>query len=179
MATNQTLNLIRRSSIKLFSSSAAAARSIQPTRCLSTSASIVSGKPSTPNVMIYDRLAEEVKSKIKKLENPDSRFLQYNSPHPVIYDHSKVLSAPETRVTTLENGLRIATESNLAASTATVGVWVDSGSRYECDETHGTAHFLEHMLFKGTENRSIRALEEGIENMGGHYNSYTSREQQT
>ncbi|KAI3866850.1 hypothetical protein MKW92_029381 [Papaver armeniacum] len=167
MATNQTLNLIRRSSRKLFSSSsAAAARSIQSTRCLSTSASIVSGKPSHP-----------VKSKIKKLENPDSRFLQYISPHPVIYDHSKILSAPETRVTTLENGLRIATESDLAASTATVGVWVDSGSRYECDETHGTAHFLEHMLFKGTEN--IRALEEGIENMGGHYNSYSSREQQT
>ncbi|KAI3888806.1 hypothetical protein MKX03_002085 [Papaver bracteatum] len=180
MATNQTLNLIRRSSRKLFSSSSSSARSIQPTRCLSTSASILSGcKPSTPNVMFYDRLAEEVKSKIKKLENSDSRFIQYNSPHPVIYDHSKILSTPETRVTTLENELRIVTKSDLAASTATVGVWVDSGSRYECDETHGTAHFLEHMMFKGTENRSIRALEEGIENMGGYYNSYTSREQQT
>ncbi|KAI3968975.1 hypothetical protein MKX01_001452 [Papaver californicum] len=178
-------NLIRRSR-KLFTSSSRSILSLQTTnRCLSTSPAIVSDSPSEltgpppPNVMIYDRLAEEAKSKIKKLENPGSRFLQYNSPHPVISDHSKILSAPETRVTTLENGLRIATESNLAASTATVGVWIDAGSRYECDETNGTAHFLEHMMFKGTEKRSYRALEEEIENMGGHLNAYTSREQTT
>ncbi|MCL7036586.1 hypothetical protein MKW94_018484 [Papaver nudicaule] len=176
-------NLIRRSR-KLFSLTS---RSIlYPTnRCLSTSPAVVSDSPPAlsgpppPNVMIYDRLAEETKQKIKKIENPDSRFLQYNSPHPVITDHSKILSAPETRVTTLENGLRIATESNLAARTATVGVWIDAGSRYECDETNGTAHFLEHMMFKGTEKRSVRVLEEEIENMGGHLNAYTSREQTT
>ncbi|MCL7041893.1 hypothetical protein MKW94_025513 [Papaver nudicaule] len=165
MATNQTLNLIRRSR-KLFSSST---RSI---RCLSTSSALTgtSPPPPPPNVMNYDRLAEETETKIKKLENPDSRFLQYNSPHPVVLsDYSRILAAPETKVTTLENGLRIATESNLAAKTATVGVWVDAGSRYECEGTHGTGHFLLHMLFEGTEKRPVRVLEEEIANMGGHF----------
>lgn len=129
--------------------------------------------------MIYDRLAEAVKTKLKQLENPDPRFLQHGSPHPVLVDHTQILSAPETRVTTLANGLRVATESDLSARTATVGVWIDAGSRFETDETNGTAHFLEHMIFKGTERRTARDLEEEIENMGGHLNAYTSREQTT
>lgn len=129
--------------------------------------------------MIYDRLAEEVKNKLKRLEEPDSRFLKYSSPHPTRADHTPILASPLTRVTTLPNGLRIATESNLACSTATVGVWIDAGSRFESEETNGTAHFLEHMIFKGTERRSTRGLEEEIENMGGHLNAYTSREQTT
>ncbi|KAH6802991.1 Insulinase family protein [Perilla frutescens var. frutescens] len=129
--------------------------------------------------MIYDRVAESVKQKLKKMENPDSRFLRYNSPHPTVDSHTEILSTPLTRVTTLPNGLRIATESNLASSTATVGVFIDAGSRFESDETNGTAHFLEHMIFKGTEKRTARQLEEEIENMGGHLNAYTSREQTT
>lgn len=120
-----------------------------------------------------------MKSKLKQIENPNQRFLQYGSPHPVLVDHTKILSAPETRVTTLPNGLRVATESNLASRSATVGVWIDAGSRFETDETNGTAHFLEHMIFKGTEKRTARTLEEEIENMGGHLNAYTSREQTT
>lgn len=129
--------------------------------------------------MIYDRLALAVKSKLKQLENPDPRFLKYASPHPTTTDYTSILSTPETRVTTLPNGLRVATESNLAGKTATVGVWIDAGSRFETDETNGTAHFLEHMIFKGTEKRTARELEEEIENMGGHLNAYTSREQTT
>lgn len=52
-----------------------------------------------------------------------------------------------TRVTTLPNGMRVATE-NLGGETATVGVWIDAGSRFEDEKTNGTAHFLEHMAFK-------------------------------
>jgi len=129
--------------------------------------------------MIYDRLAESVKAKLKVLENPDPRFLKYGSPHPTLTSHTHILSSPETKITTLSNGLRVATESNLAAKTATVGVWIDAGSRFETEESNGTAHFLEHMIFKGTEKRSARDLEEEIENMGGHLNAYTSREQTT
>lgn len=58
-----------------------------------------------------------------------------------------------------------------------MGVWIDAGSRYESDATNGTAHFLEHMAFKGTSSRTVRDLEVEIENMGGHLNAYTSREQ--
>lgn len=52
-----------------------------------------------------------------------------------------------TRVTTLSNGMRVATE-NLGGETATVGVWIDAGSRFEDEKSNGTAHFLEHMAFK-------------------------------
>ncbi|CAI9777416.1 unnamed protein product [Fraxinus pennsylvanica] len=135
--------------------------------------------PPPPTAMIYDRLAESVKQKIKQLESPDQRFLQYNSPHPALASHTEILSTPLTRITTLPNGLRVATESTLSSRTATVGVFIDAGSRFETEETNGTAHFLEHMIFKGTERRSARGLEEEIENMGGHLNAYTSREQTT
>ncbi|XP_074275822.1 putative mitochondrial-processing peptidase subunit beta, mitochondrial [Silene latifolia] len=140
---------------------------------------IATPSPPPPDAMVYDRAAEVVKSKLKRLSNPDPRFLKHNSPHPTLADHTPILTAPTTRITTLPNGLRVATESNLAAKTATVGVWIDAGSRFESDETNGTAHFLEHILFKGTEGRSVRDIEEQIENMGGHLNAYTSREQTT
>ena len=55
---------------------------------------------------------------------------------------------PETKITTLPNGFRIATESNPNNQTATVGVWIDAGSRFETAENNGVAHFLEHMSFK-------------------------------
>nr|GMD21085.1 probable mitochondrial-processing peptidase subunit beta, mitochondrial [Ipomoea batatas] len=135
--------------------------------------------PPPPDLMIYDRLAERVKSKLRKLERPDPRFLQHNSPHPIQTDHTSILSVPETRVTTLPNGLRVATESNLAAKTAAIGVSIDAGSRFETDDNNGVAHFLEHLIFKGTEKRIPKAFEEEIENMGGHISGSTSREMTT
>ena len=83
---------------------------------------------------------------------------------------------PTTQVTTLDNGLRVASEAHPHAETATVGVWIDAGSRYESAADNGAAHFLEHMAFKGTAGRDARALETEVENMGGHLNAYTSRE---
>lgn len=87
-----------------------------------------------------------------------------------------LVNAPETKVTTLANGFRVASE-DYGMQTATVGVWIDAGSRFETDKTNGTAHFLEHMAFKGTHKRSQTQLELEIENMGAHLNAYTSREQ--
>ncbi|KAA8629672.1 hypothetical protein SMACR_05811 [Sordaria macrospora] len=55
-------------------------------------------------------------------------------------------------------------------------MWIDAGSRAETDETNGTAHFLEHLAFKGTTKRTQQQLELEIENMGAHLNAYTSRE---
>lgn len=81
------------------------------------------------------------------------------------------------QITRLPNGLRVASEAVPFATTATVGVWIDAGSRYETDSTNGSAHFLEHMAFKGTTSRTVRDLEVEIENMGAHLNAYTSREQ--
>lgn len=87
------------------------------------------------------------------------------------------LSQPITRSTLISNGLTVATETNPYAQTATVGVWIDAGSRAETSKNNGAAHFLEHMAFKGTKNRSQHQLELFIENIGAHLNAYTSREQ--
>jgi len=87
-----------------------------------------------------------------------------------------VTNFPETQVTKLANGLRVASEDN-GLPTCTVGLWIDAGSRYENNANNGTAHFLEHMAFKGTSNRSQLELELEVENMGAHLNAYTSREQ--
>jgi len=94
------------------------------------------------------------------------------------YSYPKsLLGLPETRITRLDNGLRIATESNPKLKTATVGVWIDAGSRFETVSDNGTAHFLEHMSFKGTNKRTQKDIELLIENIGSNLNAYTSREQ--
>jgi len=91
-------------------------------------------------------------------------------------DRTPVSHGSTTESTTLSNGFTIATEHSPYAQTSTVGVWIDAGSRAETDRTNGTAHFLEHLAFKGTQKRSQSQLELEIENMGGHLNAYTSRE---
>lgn len=80
------------------------------------------------------------------------------------------------RVSTLKNGLRIATDRVDTVDTVSLGIWVDVGTRHEPGEINGAAHFLEHMAFKGTARRSALAIAEEIEAVGGHLNAYTSRE---
>ena len=89
---------------------------------------------------------------------------------------SSVPAQAPTAVSTLANEFRVASEAT-GGDTATVGVWIDTGSRYESDANNGVAHFLEHMAFKGTAKRSQLQLETEVENMGAHLNAYTSREQ--
>jgi predicted Zn-dependent peptidase len=81
-----------------------------------------------------------------------------------------------TQISTLDNGLRIATDRIDTVDTVSLGIWVDVGTRHEPAEINGVAHFLEHMAFKGTERRSALAIAEEIEAVGGHLNAYTSRE---
>ncbi|CDJ41282.1 mitochondrial-processing peptidase beta subunit, putative [Eimeria tenella] len=84
---------------------------------------------------------------------------------------------PRAELTQLPNGIRVASQRLPFSETITVGVWIDSGSRFDRKSTNGAAHFLEHMAFKGTKKRSRIQLEQEIENMGAHLNAYTSREQ--
>ena len=86
------------------------------------------------------------------------------------------VNIPETKVSQLANGMRVASEDS-GIPTTTVGLWIDAGSRFENDKNNGVAHFLEHMAFKGTKKRSQTELELEVENMGAHLNAYTSREQ--
>ena len=77
----------------------------------------------------------------------------------------------------LANGLRVISEARADVTTAAVGIWVDAGGRYETPAQNGIAHMLEHMAFKGTARRSALDIAVEIENVGGHLNAYTSREQ--
>ncbi|XP_015283460.1 PREDICTED: cytochrome b-c1 complex subunit 1, mitochondrial [Gekko japonicus] len=84
-------------------------------------------------------------------------------------------SLPETEITTLDNGFRVASEQS-NQPTCTVGVWLDVGSRYENEKNNGVSNFVEHLAFKGTKKRPGTAFEKEVESMGAHLNSYTSRE---
>jgi len=77
---------------------------------------------------------------------------------------------------TLSNGFRVVTEHMPGVESASVGVWVTVGGRHERPEQNGSAHFLEHMAFKGTGTRTAQDIAEEIANVGGHINAYTSRE---
>ena len=77
---------------------------------------------------------------------------------------------------TLPNGFRIVTEHMPGLESAAIGIWVTAGGRHERPEQNGIAHFLEHMAFKGTANRSALQIAEAIEDVGGYINAYTSRE---
>ncbi|XP_067006905.1 mitochondrial-processing peptidase subunit beta [Anabrus simplex] len=101
---------------------------------------------------------------------------QWRSTAPALSYEQTLVNVPPTRLTQLDSGLRVATEDS-GAPTATVGLWIDAGSRYEDEKNNGVAHFLEHMAFKGTSKRTQTDLELEVENMGAHLNAYTSREQ--
>ncbi|KAJ2891641.1 putative mitochondrial-processing peptidase subunit beta protein [Zalerion maritima] len=100
----------------------------------------------------------------------------FKAPSPLTRGFASPVNVGKTQTTNLKNGLTVATEYSPYAQTSTVGVWIDAGSRAETLETNGTAHFLEHLAFKGTQKRTQQQLELEIENMGGHLNAYTSRE---
>ncbi|VDN02215.1 unnamed protein product [Thelazia callipaeda] len=84
------------------------------------------------------------------------------------------LSAPE--VTSLKNGFRVVTEANERPTATVIGIWINSGSRFEDETNNGTANFLEHMLYRGTKKRSPTQLEIDLEKIGAKLDSYTSRE---
>jgi predicted Zn-dependent peptidase len=84
------------------------------------------------------------------------------------------MSKPQ--ITTLKNGLRIATDSMKEVETVSIGVFVKAGSRNEDIKINGISHFLEHMAFKGTTKRSSKQIAEEFEGIGGYINAFTSRE---
>jgi len=79
-------------------------------------------------------------------------------------------------VTRLPTGLIVVTDTMSHLETASLGVWVDVGSRDERADEHGISHLLEHMAFKGTSRRSARQIAEEIEAVGGDLNAATSIE---
>ncbi len=76
----------------------------------------------------------------------------------------------------LDNGLRLITETMPQVRSVTIGVWLTRGSRHESDERSGIAHFVEHMLFKGTASRTAEGLAQEIDSIGGHLDAFTAKE---
>jgi predicted Zn-dependent peptidase len=77
----------------------------------------------------------------------------------------------------LPNGLRLVTERMPHVRTASMGLWVNAGSRYEAPSQHGISHFLEHLFFKGTSTRSALEIAQAADEIGGQMNAFTDREQ--
>lgn len=80
------------------------------------------------------------------------------------------------RKTRLDNGLRIVTEQIPFVQSVSLGIWVKAGSRNEEKKEHGISHFLEHMLFKGTEKRNAFEIVNSLESLGGELDAFTSRD---
>jgi predicted Zn-dependent peptidase len=80
------------------------------------------------------------------------------------------------RKTVLSNGIRVLTEKVPGSRAVSIGVWVTAGSRDEPYELSGVSHFIEHMIFKGTENRSALDIAKTFDRLGGFSNAFTSKE---
>jgi predicted Zn-dependent peptidase len=80
------------------------------------------------------------------------------------------------QLTTLANGLRVASRTMAGVESVAVGLYADVGSRHEPARINGIAHLFEHMVFKGAGSRSARELNEAIEDVGGDLNACTDRE---
>ncbi len=76
----------------------------------------------------------------------------------------------------LDNGLRLLTEQIPHVRSVSIGVWLTRGSRHEPGEHGGIAHFVEHMLFKGTTSRSAEAIAQDIDSIGGQLDAFTAKE---
>ena len=79
-------------------------------------------------------------------------------------------------VITLDNGLRVVMEDIPFVRSVSFGIWVKNGSRNEDKNTNGISHFIEHMLFKGTDKRSAKDIADAMDEIGGQVNAYTSKE---
>jgi len=76
----------------------------------------------------------------------------------------------------LPGGLSIVTEEIPYLKSISVGIWIEVGSRDEDERTNGITHFIEHMVFKGTRNYSLRRIAQSLESVGGYLNAFTSKE---
>ncbi|TVP84239.1 MAG: insulinase family protein [Alkalicoccus sp.] len=76
----------------------------------------------------------------------------------------------------LDNGVRVVLEPNSTVRSVALGIWINTGSRYEKAEENGMAHFIEHMFFKGTKKRSAKEIAEAFDSVGGYVNAMTSKE---
>src|SRR5207248_3576446 len=76
----------------------------------------------------------------------------------------------------LANGLTVITEKMEHIRSASIGIWLQTGSRDEDPEWNGISHFLEHMVFKGTKNRTAEEIARQVDSIGGNMDAFTAKE---
>lgn len=107
-------------------------------------------------------------------------MLGFNSPFSTAVQDSLSLVSngmiDEVKSTKLPNGIVILTEHMPGLRSVTAGIWVRRGSRHETAELNGICHFIEHAVFKGTQNRSARDIAVETDRLGGHLDAYTTHE---
>src|SRR5579872_4546016 len=82
----------------------------------------------------------------------------------------------EIKRATLPNGIRVITEQMPHVRSVSVGIWIATGSREETLQQTGISHFIEHMVFKGTKNRSAEQIARSVDSIGGGLDAFTSKE---
>ncbi len=82
----------------------------------------------------------------------------------------------DIEVATLKNGVRVISEEMSHVRSVSLGVWIRTGSRRETSEENGISHFIEHMLFKGTKNRSAEEIARSVDSIGGGLDAFTAKE---
>src|SRR5579863_2689302 len=82
----------------------------------------------------------------------------------------------DIEATTLKNGVRVISEEMPHVRSVSLGVWIKTGSRRETSEENGISHFIEHMLFKGTTNRSAEEIARSVDSIGGGLDAFTAKE---
>ena len=92
------------------------------------------------------------------------------------FEHTMVEELRNIQREVLPNGLTILTEEMQHIRSVSIGIWVKTGSRHEDSETNGISHFVEHMVFKGTETRSAEDIARQIDSIGGNMDAFTAKE---
>jgi predicted Zn-dependent peptidase len=95
---------------------------------------------------------------------------------PTVLSLPNNVTAPRICRETLANGVRLVTETVTHVRSVSVGVWLRRGSRHEPTDTAGIAHFVEHMLFKGTDSRTAEDIAQQVDSIGGQLDAFTSKE---
>jgi len=87
-----------------------------------------------------------------------------------------MITSAEFKKSVLNNGIRLVTERIPYVRSISIGAWLNVGSRDEVPDNNGISHYIEHLLFKGTKNRTAVEIAESLESVGGHLNAFTGKE---
>jgi predicted Zn-dependent peptidase len=137
----------------------------------------------TESLLMLKEILTELHLTFKKkhLQHPPKRRTRTTSRRPAILPAAKFLGPEEiakvdVQSRTYPNGLRVVSERVEGASSLAMGLWVKAGSRHERARLAGIAHFIEHVVFKGTAGRTMREIMRSIESRGGFLNAFTTKE---